>query len=217
MRSVVSDSSRTELIVKRNISFAATALAGFIAITTAAEAREAGDWQIRAGVGVVDPKSDNGDVVSVDSGTSAVFNISYMLNESFAVEVLAALPFTHDIKLEAGGTTVGETKHLPPTVSVQYYFPTEGAFAPYAGVGLNYTLFFDQDTKGPLAGSDLELDASFGLAAQLGFDYDINETTFLNADVRWIDIETDAELDGAPLETVEIAPLVYSLTVGWRF
>ena len=40
---------------------------------------------------------------------------------------------------------------------------------------------------------------------------------YLNFDVRWINIETDAELDGDALETVEIDPLVYSLTLGWRF
>ena len=40
---------------------------------------------------------------------------------------------------------------------------------------------------------------------------------FINFDVRWIDIETDAEVDGTEVETVEITPLVYSLTLGWRF
>ena len=39
----------------------------------------------------------------------------------------------------------------------------------------------------------------------------------LNLDARWIKIETDARLNGADLETVEIDPLVYSITVGWRF
>ena len=40
---------------------------------------------------------------------------------------------------------------------------------------------------------------------------------FVNLDARWINIETDATLDGAALETVEIDPIVYSLTLGWKF
>lgn len=192
------------------------ALIGSFAVSTAAHAQQAGDWKIRAGAGMVDPKSDNGDIASVDSGASFVFNGTYFLTDTWAVELLAALPFSHDIELAVGGTRVGETKHLPPTLSIQYMFPTQGAFNPYVGLGLNYTLFFDEETTGPLDGLDLELDASFGVAAQLGFDYDISDRMFVNFDVRWINIETDAELDGAPLETVEIDPLVYSLTVGWN-
>jgi len=39
----------------------------------------------------------------------------------------------------------------------------------------------------------------------------------VNLDARWIDIDTDAKLDGVALETVKIDPLVYSITLGWKF
>jgi len=193
------------------------AIVALTIIAPAAGAYEAGDWILRVGAGTVDPKSNNGLVASVDSGTSLVFNGTYMLNSNLGLEVLAALPFSHDIKLAAGGVKVGETKHLPPTFSLQYHFTNDSAFTPYAGAGLNYTIFFDEKTTGPLAGSKLDLDASFGVAAQLGFDYDISDKMLVNFDLRWIDIATDAKLDGAALETVEIEPLVYSLTLGWKF
>jgi outer membrane protein len=192
------------------------ALGALSAVSMSVQAQEAGDWKFRVGAGMVDPKSDNGDIASVDSGTSLVFNGTYFLSDTWAVELLASLPFSHDIELAADGTRVGETKHLPPTLSIQYMFPTGGPFKPYAGLGLNYTLFFDEETTGPLEGLDLDLDGSFGVAAQLGFDYEISERMFVNLDVRWINIETDARLENAPLETVEIDPLVYSLTVGWN-
>lgn len=195
----------------------AVAAAVFAALSPTANAHEAGDWLVRVGAGMVDPKSDNGDIASVDSGAAVVFNGTYMLTSTLGLELLAATPFSHDIELAGDGTKVGETKHLPPTVSLQYHFPTGGPFQPYAGLGLNYTLFFDEETSGPLAGGDLDLDDSFGIAAQLGFDYDINESMFFNIDARWINIETDAELNGAALEKVEIDPMVYSLTIGWKF
>ena len=187
-----------------------------LAINGTAIAQEAGDWKIRSGPYVVDPKSDNNDVVNVDAGTALGINFTYFFNETWAFEVLAATPFSHDINLN-GGDEVGETKHLPPTFSLQYHFPLDGAFKPYVGLGVNYTLFFDEELSGALAGSELDLDDSFGVAAQLGADFDLNDRWTLGANVRWINIETEAEVDGASIGDVEIDPIIYGITLGYRF
>lgn len=194
------------------------ALVGLSFIAMPAQAYEKGDWLLRVGAGNVDPKSSNSSVVSVDSGASLVFNGTYFFSPNVALEVLAAAPFSHDVKLLADGTKVGETKHLPPTVSLQYHFNTNGAFHPYVGAGLNYTLFFSEETTGALAGTSLELDPSFGLAAQIGADFDISDKMFLNFDVRYIDIKTEASVSVVDLNfDVDIDPMVYSLTLGWKF
>ena len=94
---------------------------------------------------------------------------------------------------------------------------------PYVGLGVNYTFLFDEDIDGLIPGADLELDNSVGLAAQVGVDFDIGENMFLNVDVRYIDIDSDAEVrlpDGGgklDLGTVEIDPIVAGVHVGWRF
>lgn len=132
------------------------------------------------------------------------------------MDVLAAIPFNHDAKLK-DGTKVGDTDQLPPTVSLQYHFTSTGNFYPYVGAGVNYTTFFSEDTTGPLAGADLDLDDSFGLAAQIGADWKLNEHWFLNFDVRWMDIDTDAKLNGEDLTTIEIDPLVYGFSLGYKF
>ena len=75
----------------------------------------------------------------------------------------------------------------------------------------------DEKTTGALAGTDLSLDDSWGLAGQVGVDYGLSEKWFLNAAVRYIDIDSDATLDGADIGTVEIDPFVYQLQVGYRF
>ncbi len=194
----------------------AIALASVV-LSPAAYAYEKGDWLLRAGVGHVSPKSDAGVITSVDSSTALVINATYFISPDLAIELLAASPFSHDINLASDGTKVGEAKQLPPTLSMQYHFNTNKKVRSYVGVGLNYTLFFDEKTTGPLAGIDLDLEPSIGLAAQLGADMDITESMHLNFDIRWMDIDTEAELDGVVLEGVEIDPLVYSLAVGWRF
>jgi len=178
--------------------------------------KEPGDWLIRAGASVVDPKSDNHDVVSVDDSTSATFNFTYMMTDIWGLELLAAYPFEHDIMLE-DGTEVASTKQLPPTLSIQYHFRPTEKFQPYFGVDINYTTFMSEKTFGPLEGTNLKLDASWGLAGQLGFDVLMNDNWFLNLDLRYINIESDATLDGTNLGTVKIDPWVYGAHIDYRF
>jgi outer membrane protein len=176
-----------------------------------AMAVEKGDWRVRFGVSNVNPKSDNHPIVSVDDAFSFTTNVAYMFTDNLSVEVLAAYPFKHDIT--AGGAKVASTKHLPPTVSVQYHFMPGNAFKPYVGLGVNYTMFFS--TKSSLG--NLDLGNSWGLAGELGVDMMLSDNWFLNASFRYIDIETKARLDGASLGKVAIDPMVYGLHLGLKF
>lgn len=187
-----------------------------IAFTTTATAFEPGDWLVRAGASYVNPASDNSDIVSVDSDTSLTINFTYMMTDVWALELLAAVPFKHDIEL-LDGTKVGSTKHLPPTLSLQYHFRPTEQFQPYLGIGLNYTNFFSEKTIGPLEGVDLNLGDSWGLAGQAGFDILFNDNWFFNLDVRYIDIDTKAALDGVSIGKVEIDPWVFGGHIGFRF
>jgi outer membrane protein len=187
-----------------------------IGFTTTAIAFEPGDWLVRAGASYVNPASDNSDIVSVGSGTSMSINFSYMMTDVWALELLAAVPFKHDIEL-LDGTKVGSTKHLPPTLSLQYHFRPTEQFQPYLGIGLNYTNFFSEKTTGPLEGVNLNLGDSWGLAGQAGFDILFNDNWFFNLDVRYIDIDTKAALDGVSIGKVEIDPWVFGGHIGFRF
>ena len=182
--------------------------------------KQQGDWILRVGAGYVDPKSNNLrtplGTLDVDGAFSLTFNGTYMVTDSFGVELLASLPFEHDIDLKGTGE-VGSTKHLPPTLSAQWHFPPIGRFQPYVGAGVNWTIFFSEDTTGALSGSNIELDDSLGLAAQVGTDFTIRDNFFVNFEIRWIDIDADLELDGSDIGSVEIDPLTYSLLAGWKF
>lgn len=175
--------------------------------------------------------------------TQLGLTINYMVNSRWSVELLAATPFTHEITADLNGFTPGlevdaaKVKQLPPTLSLNYY-PMGGTgnrFQPYVGLGINYTIFFSEDVDselealtGTLAGAagpvdmDLELDDSIGLAAQVGFDYFINNNWYVNAAVRYIDIETDAVFESAlgdtiTVDNVSIDPMVYQFTFGYSF
>lgn len=206
----------------------ALALTAALGLAAPASAHEMGDWLVRVGGSVVDPKSDNGSFgdgldIEVDDQWGVTFNVAYMLTDNLAVELLAALPYDHDIAVGDLGT-VASVKHLPPTLSLQYHFLPMSDFQPYVGAGVNYTHFFDDKLKGPLnvPGADIDTDThSFGLAFQIGFDYMIDRNWFVNVDLRWIDISTDATVFVPGIGTLEsevdIDPIVYGLHVGYRF
>lgn len=180
-----------------------------------------GDFITRVGVAHVDPKSDNGSLlngaidVDVRSDTNLGFTLGYLFHDKLGIELLAALPFKHDIELN--GVEAASTKHLPPTLTLQYY-PLGGTgsqLQPYAGVGLNYTHFFSEEID--IEGVDLDLDSSWGLAGQLGLDVRLDDNWGINAAAWYVDIDTDASLNGTDVGKVSIDPWVFMAGVSYRF
>jgi outer membrane protein len=201
------------------------ALASGLALTAQpASAVEKGDWLLRFGVVNVNPNDGSdassslglpADAIGVDDNTQLYINATWMFSDNMGLDILGATPFTHDITLDGAGK-IGETKHLPPTVGIQYHFSPKSNVRPYVGAGINYTTFFSEELDG---GGDLSLDDSWGLAAQAGVDVDINDKWFFNADLRYMNIETTATLSG-PVNgsvDVQINPWVIGLGVGTRF
>ncbi|WP_407067641.1 OmpW/AlkL family protein [Marilutibacter alkalisoli] len=185
-------------------------------------AQSAGEWTLGVGAHVVDPKSDNGSLIGgsvpirVDSDVKPTITFEYFLRDGLGLEVLAAWPFEHDIEIPGVGKA-GSTRHLPPTVSLQYHFNHRGTVSPFVGAGINYTTFFSEKTRGPLAGSKLSLDDSWGLAAHVGIDFTVGERSAIRIDARWIDIDTDVKIDGAKVGTANIDPVVYGAAYVKRF
>lgn len=191
------------------------ALLAFTALAAPAFAQSAGDMTLGFGLGYVDPKSDNGIVAggatTIGTNTRPTITFEYFIRDNIGIEVLGALPFKHDINI--AGARIGETKHLPPTVSINYHIPTGGPLTPFVGVGLNYTTFFED--RSPLG--ELEIDDSFGLAAHVGFDYALSAKSALRMDLRYIDIDADVNLNGVKIGEVEIDPLVAGVSYVMKF
>lgn len=195
-------------------TFLASAALAFPAL-----AQSAGDMTLGLGVASVMPKDGNGTLAgaAADVGNSVRPSITfeYFIRDNLGIEVLGALPFKHDIAL--GGAFVGTTKQLPPTVSLNYHIPTGGKVTPFVGVGLNYTTFFSEDTRGALDGTSLKLGDSWGLAAHAGLDFRVSEKAAIRVDVRWIDIDSRVRVDGARMGTANIDPLVYGAAYVMKF
>ena len=214
----------------------------------AVHAHEAGDILIRAGAITVNPKADSS-TVKVDQGplaganlggkatmssdTQLGLNFAYMLTSHVGIELLAATPFEHDVKIKgtalgAANGKLGTLKHLPPTLSVVYYpLDNKSPFQPYVGAGINYTWIYDEHVGSEASAngfSNFKAKNSWGLAWQVGADYMITDNIMLNAQVRYIDIDTRATVENNAVApgtrarvNVDVDPFIYMVGLGYKF
>jgi len=201
-------------------------------LTVSANAQEESNtdvkkWQARFRVITVVPNESAtieaiGGDVEISTAVMPELDFTYFFNDNWSAELILGTT-KHDVKAvstAAGDIELGDVWLLPPTLTLQYHFATEG-FRPYLGTGLNYTIFYGAD-EGPTA-DDVSYDNSVGFAFQGGFDYDLNEKWFLNLDAKYILLTTDATVDatsalGATVGAdVDINPLIIGFGIGMKF
>ena len=199
-----------------------------MALPQLALADQAGDFFMRAGSATVRPTEGSDNVLGmggfdVSNNTQLGLTFTYMATDNIGVELLAATPFRHKVGLGATGT-LATVRQLPPTLMAQYYFfDSQSKVRPYVGVGINYTTFFDTDFNqtGRDAGlSDLSVKDSWGVAGQVGLDYQINRDWMLNASLWYMDIDTEVKFKaGGKQQNIDtrIDPFVFFFGAGYRF
>ena len=177
-----------------------------------------------------------GEGVEVNSDTIPELDITYMLTPHWGLELILGYS-EHTVKAHGaadatarglgltGSSDVIDTKVLPPTLMLQYHFSPNSNIRPYVGAGINYTYFFDEKVPNNSlvanAGDDIKLESSWGLAVQAGVDVAINQDWFVNFDVKYIDIDTEAHFDNTAASRLrinaDIDPFVYGIGIGRRF
>lgn len=210
------------------MKLAAVVLALTAAMPVIASAHQAGDFFVRAGSATVRPTEGSDNVLgmgsfSVDNNTQLGLTFTWMATDNIGVELLAATPFRHRVGLAATGN-LAEVKQLPPTLMAQWYFFDSSSKArPYIGAGINYTTFYDADFNqtGRDAGlSDLSVKNSWGLAGQVGLDYQIDPDWMLNMSLWYMDIDTEVKFKAGDEQQnikTRIDPWVFFFGVGYRF
>jgi outer membrane protein len=174
-----------------------------------------------------------GGKATMSSDTQLGLNFAYMLTDHVGLELLAATPFEHDVKLKgtalpAANGKLGTLKHLPPTLSVVYYpLDSKSPFQPYVGGGINYTWIYDEHVGSEASAngfSNFKAKNSWGLAWQVGADYMLTDNIMLNAQVRYIDIDTRATVENNAVApgtrarvNVDVDPFIYMVGLGYKF
>ncbi|MEJ7928080.1 OmpW family outer membrane protein [Sphingobium sp. AN641] len=207
-----------------------------VAFTAGPAQAKQGDVLLRVRGIMVAPNEKSGSIlpafpgehVSVDNSIMPEVDITYMATDHIGFELIAATT-KHSASGRSGMTgTIGKlasTWVLPPTLTIQYHPIVDGPIRPYAGAGVNYTLFYAENASGGLEAAvgktRVHMSDSFGWAGQLGVDIDLNDRIFLNVDVKYIDIDTTARLAttaaGTQRVKLELDPIVVGVGVGMRF
>lgn len=182
-------------------------------------------WQVRVrGLGVI--TNDSGSVngvggsdLSYSDSVIPELDITYYLTDNFAAELILGTTYSNihaEGSLAAVGK-VGKTWLLPPTLTLQYHFTDFGAFKPYVGAGVNYTMFYSQ--KGDAA-TALDVKNTFGTALQVGADYMINEHWGVNFDVKklFLKADFDATIGGTSYSgKAKLDPWLIGAGITYRF
>ena len=160
----------------------------------------------------------NGTSLETDVGNAVTpeVDVTYFFTKNIAAELIAA---TAQHEVSAGANDLGETWILPPTLTLQYHFTPDNKFSPYVGAGINYSLFYGEDDGTGF--DDLDVSGGFGLAAQAGFDYWLNDNWGVNFDVKYVDLEVDVDVDlgttALSADDVDLNPWIVGVGTSYRF
>jgi len=238
-------------VTKKSLLVGLTLVSSVASFTAQAAGTSAGDWIVRLrGIDVnpIDSSSEvdvpalggnvPGSSVGVDSNAVPELDITYMFSPHWGAELILGTS-EHDVNpqgaaligalnglpsADPGSHDVINAWALPPTLTLQYHFMPESSIRPYAGLGVNYTIFYSEDVEGPLAvnGATVNMRPSVGWAAQIGADFDLGDSGwFANVDLKYIDMSTRAEFRNTAVGDVnvdvDIDPIVYGIGIGHRF
>lgn len=183
-------------------------------------------WQLRLrALGVL---PDNKGFVDQIPGSDLSFSktitpeldITYYFTDNLAAELILGTTYSN-VNGEgtiAGLGKLGKTWILPPTLTLQYHFTDLGAFKPYIGAGVNYTIFYNQDAAGAI--DRLKVKNSWGAALQVGFDYMLDDHWGVNFDVKKLFLEPKFEADvagGTVTGKAKLNPWLIGAGVTYRF
>lgn len=206
----------------KSLIVAMAAVASLAPIAAHAQSAEENPWMVR--VRAVDLLWQNGQSGAVVQGADVKaankvipeLDVSYFFTKNIAAELVLTYPQTIDINYTSSQTKLGSIKALPPSLLLQYHFTNFGAFKPYIGAGVNYTIFTSRNNLGN--GAYSVDNSSFGAVGQIGMDYMFDKNWGLNLDLKYATMSTNvttaAGADGGKLT---LNPWMPAVGVTYKF
>ena len=158
---------------------------------------------------------------SVGDAWTLLFTYERMIRPDFGVELVLGLP--PKIEAKGAGTVaflgdnILSAKNIAPTLLFNYHFGEPGdTWRPYAGIGINYTVFSDVQSR---LASKVQLSDSVGVAGQIGIDYYYNKNWGGFVSIGAAKVKTDliAVESTVLTTTIDFRPVTYAFGVSYRF
>jgi outer membrane protein len=198
------------------------------AAQTAPRGKQAGDIVVGlSAIGVLPTNGGHVDAIGgkpeASNSATAQLDFSYFFTPHIALNLIAATT-QHDVSVRnsaIGNVDLGHVWALPPTLTLQLHPLPQSRLSPYAGLGVNYTVFYGEGGGRNRAVSDVSIGNSWGLALNAGVDYELAPRWALNFDVKKIfflepDVKVDTAL-GRINARADINPWVVGAGVRYRF
>ena len=146
-------------------------------------------------------------------------DVSYFFTKNIAAELVLTYPQQVNITAGSGNTNVGKITALPPSLLAQYHFTDLGAFKPYVGLGVNYTIFGNRQNFPALGNSVTVNQSSIGVVGQIGMDYMFDKNWGMNVDLKYATMSTEVKTvsGGTNLGTLTLNPWMPAVGVTYKF
>lgn len=185
-------------------------------------APEPGNMMIRVrGIGVIPQEKTTikpiGGKIKVNNSFVPEIDFTYFFTQNISAELIAATT-KHKGKIRGssvGSLSAGHVWLLPPTLTLQYRFTCWNFVKPYAGAGVNYTIFYNEK-KGDLTSISYEDRAAPAL--QLGFDFPFHNGWYFNLDMKKIFLKTTVKANNKTITAkMKLYPWLLGFGLGYRF
>jgi outer membrane protein len=205
----------------KSLVVAMAAVASLAPIAAHAQSAEENPWMVR--VRAVDLLWQNGQTESVktldikaENQFIPEFDVSYFFTKNIAAELVLTWP--QQVNINMGGANAGKISALPPSLLAQYHFTDLGAFKPYVGAGVNYTIFGNRQNF-PALGNAYQVDqSSLGFVGQVGADYMFDKNWGLNVDLKYATMSTNVSaVGGASIGKLTLNPWMPAVGVTYKF
>jgi outer membrane protein len=211
----------------KTLDAAMAAVVSLAPIAAQAQAAAENPWMVR--VRAVDllfqngQSGGNGSVQSLNIKAQnqwiPEFDVTYFFTKNIAAELVLTYPQQVNITSGSGNTNVGKITALPPSLLAQYHFTDLGAFKPYVGLGVNYTIFGNRQNFPALGNSVTVNQSSLGVVGQIGMDYMFDKNWGMNLDLKYATMSTEVKTvaGGTNLGTLTLNPWMPAVGVTYKF
>ena len=219
----------------KSLVAAMAAVASLAPIASQAQSSDENPWMVR--VRAVDLLFQNGqsnggtNVLGAGVQTNNVraqnewipeVDISYFFTKNIAAELVLTYPQKVNIYSNLTSGPTGTINALPPSLLLQYHFTDLGAFKPYIGAGINYTIFGNRNNFSLLGVNNaLTVDQnSVGFVGQIGVDYMFDKNWGANIDLKYATMSTNVNGSAANVGNIgklTLNPLMPAVGVTYKF